>query len=260
VAGLRRGRGTRLRRIRTGWRQLQPADRQHRARPDQRNRIAPLLSLRDPSGRLSASSISIPTFYGTTNNRGISRACSVARRRRSLRACRPLAPQRNCGSLRNSAHCCGVYGQQTELGGDLDARPWSAGIITPIDISMVGPMARYTEDLDLPLHALAGPDLLKQAAWRVELPPPRHRRLSELRVDVWASSPLPGSTPASPISLIALSTPSCAPGPRFDDTARPEIDDEEHQRLFMLLLRAATASRMRDGDLSCNALLSLIQG
>jgi hypothetical protein len=31
-----------------------------------------------------------------------------------------------------------------------------------------------------------------------------------------------------------------------NDVARPGIDDEEHHRLFMLLLRAATASRMRD--------------
>jgi hypothetical protein len=34
------------------------------------------------------------------------------------------------------------------------------------------------------------------------------------------------------------------------DAARPGIDDEEHHRLFMLLLRAATAPRMRDEDFS----------
>jgi hypothetical protein len=51
-------------------------------------------------------------------------------------------------------------------------------------------MARYAEDLDLALCAPAGPDLLQQAAWRGELLPPRHRRLGEFRVAVWASSPL----------------------------------------------------------------------
>jgi len=62
----------------------------------------------------------------------------------------------------------------------------------PTDISVVGPMARHADDLDLALRALAGPDLLQRAAWRVELPPPRRRRrrLGEFRVAVWASSPL----------------------------------------------------------------------
>jgi hypothetical protein len=59
-----------------------------------------------------------------------------------------------------------------------------------------------------------------------ELPPPRHRRLGEFRVAVWASSPLCRiDTSVSKLSV--------------DDAARPGIDDEEHHRLFMLLLRAA---------------------
>ena len=37
-------------------------------------------------------------------------------------------------------------------------------------------------------------------------------------------------------------------GATVDDAARPGIADEEHHRLFMLVLRAATASRMRDED------------
>ena len=35
-------------------------------------------------------------------------------------------------------------------------------------------------------------------------------------------------------------------GATVDDAARPGIADEEHHRLFMLVLRAATASRMRE--------------
>jgi hypothetical protein len=62
------------------------------------------------------------------------------------------------------------------------------GIMTPTDISVIGPMARHAKDLDLALRALAGPDLLQRTAWRVELPPPRRRRLGEFRVAVWSSS------------------------------------------------------------------------
>jgi amidase len=64
------------------------------------------------------------------------------------------------------------------------------GVMTPTDISVFGPMARHAEDLDLALRAVAGPDQLQRAAWRVELPPPRRRRLGEFRVAAWASSPL----------------------------------------------------------------------
>jgi amidase len=38
--------------------------------------------------------------------------------------------------------------------------------MTPTDISVVGPMARHAEDLDLALRALAGPDLLQGAEWK----------------------------------------------------------------------------------------------
>jgi amidase len=45
----------------------------------------------------------------------------------------------------------------------------------------------------------------------------------------------------------AIDAIHCA-GSLVDDAARPGIEDEAHHRLFMLLLRAATASRMRDED------------
>jgi amidase len=98
--------------------------------------------------------------------------------------------------LRNPAHYCGVYGHKPSWGVISTRGHAPPGIMTPTDISVVGPMARHAEDLDLALRVLAGPDLLQRMAWRVELPPPRRRRLG----------------------------------------------------LFMLLLRAATPSRMRDED------------
>jgi amidase len=152
------------------------------------------------------------------------------------------------GSLRNPAHYCGVYGHKPSWGLISTRGHGPPGIMTPIDISVVGPLARYAEDLDLALRALAGPDLLEQAAWRVELPPPRHRRLGEFRVAVWASSTLCRiDTSVSDLFDRAIDAVVRA-GATVDDRARPGICDEEHQRLFMLLLRAATASRMGDED------------
>jgi amidase len=152
------------------------------------------------------------------------------------------------GSLRNPAHYNGVYGHKPTSGLISTRGHAPPGIMTPTDISVVGPMARYAEDLELALRAVAGPDLLQQAAWRVELPPPRRRRLGEFRVAVWPSSPLCRiDTSVSDLFDRAMDAVARA-GASVDDAGRPEIDDEEHHRLFMLLLRAATASRMRDED------------
>jgi amidase len=94
------------------------------------------------------------------------------------------------GSLRNPAHYCGIYAHKPSWGLIPTRGHSPAGLLTPTDISVVGPMARHAEDLDLALRVLAGPDLLQQAAWRVELPAPRHRRPGDLRVAVWTNSPL----------------------------------------------------------------------
>jgi amidase len=94
------------------------------------------------------------------------------------------------GSLRNPARYSGVYGHKPTWGLISTRGHAPPGIMTPTDISVVGPMARHAEDLDLALRILAGPDLLQRTAWRVELPPPRRRRLGEFRVAVWPSSPL----------------------------------------------------------------------
>ncbi|HKM74096.1 MAG TPA: amidase [Stellaceae bacterium] len=152
------------------------------------------------------------------------------------------------GSLRNPAHYSGVYGHKPTWGLISTRGHAPPGIMTPTDISVVGPMARHAEDLDLALRALAGPDRLQQAAWRVDLPPPRRRRLGEFRVAVWASSSLCRiDTSVSDLFDRAIDAVVRA-GATVDDSARPGIEDEEQHRLFMLLLRAATASRMLDED------------
>ena len=139
------------------------------------------------------------------------------------------------GSLRNPAHYGGVYGHKPTWGLISTRGHAPPGIMTPTDISVVGPMARHAEDLDLALRALAGPDLLQRTAWRVVLPPPRHRRLGEFRVAVWASSRLCRiDNSVSDLFDRAINAIVRA-GAMVDGAARPGIDDEEHHRLFMLV-------------------------
>src|SRR5437764_665194 len=85
--------------------------------------------------------------------------------------------------------------------------------------------------------------LMLQASWRVELAPPRHRRLSDFRVGVWTRSPVSEIDASVQERFTAAATALRQAGASVDENSRPPFDDSEHQRLFMTLLRAATASR-----------------
>jgi amidase len=150
------------------------------------------------------------------------------------------------GSLRNPAYYCGVYGHKPSFGLIPTRGHGPPGVVTPTDISVVGPMARHAEDLALALGILAGPDLLQQAAWQVALPAPRARRLGDFRVAVWGSSPLTPIDDSVATAIDAAVAAIAKAGAVVDREARPGVTLEENQRLFMLLLRAATASRLTD--------------
>jgi len=154
------------------------------------------------------------------------------------------------GSLRNPGHYCGIYAHKPSWGLIPTRGHSPTGALTPTDISVVGPMARHAEDLALALRVLAGPDGPQQAAWRIELPPPRQRRLGDFRVALWTQSPLCEIDQSVAERFAVAATALRRAGAVVDERARAPIDDEEHHRLFMLLLRAATASRMRDEDFS----------
>ena len=152
------------------------------------------------------------------------------------------------GSLRNPAHYCGVYGHKPTWGLIPTRGHSPSGALTPTDISVVGPMARHAEDLELAMRVLAGPDALQQAAWRVELAPPRHRKLADFRVGVWMDSPLCEIDASVRSRMDAAIEAIGRAGGKVEREVHPALDDEEHDRLFMLILRAATASRLSDAD------------
>jgi amidase len=190
-------------------------------------------------------------IYGTTNNpwdlaRGPGgssggEAATLAAGMSALGAGSDIA-----GSLRNPAHYSGIYGHKPTWGLIPSRGHAPPGTVTPTDISVVGPMARSADDLALALGVLAGPDVLQAAAWRVALPAPRGRALKDFRVAVWLSSPQ-APVDAGVADAIQRAVDALArAGATVDERARPDFDEYEHLRLFMLLLRAATASRLTD--------------
>jgi amidase len=91
------------------------------------------------------------------------------------------------GSVRIPASYCGVFSHKPTFGvvsqrGYLDR---VGGGRIDADINVFGPLARSAPDLELLLGVLAGPNAEDAAAWRLQLPEPRHSQLSSYRIGAW---------------------------------------------------------------------------
>ncbi len=146
-------------------------------------------------------------------------------------------------SIRNPAHYCGVYGHKPTYGIVPTRGQALSGSFAPSDISVVGPMTRSAGDLAIGLEAMAGPDEIDGAGWRLELPAPRRKRLAEYRVALMLDDPNSEVDREVQDRLQALGDFLAKSGAHVSDTARPEIDTSEAQRIYIQLLRAATSGR-----------------
>src|SRR4029453_2368850 len=159
-------------------------------------------------------------------------------------------------SIRNPAHFCGVYGHKPTWGivpRAGQALPWQTA---PVDIDVVGPLARSAEDLSIALAAMAGPDEIEAAGWQLRLRPPRQKRLRDFKVAVMLE------TPEIPVDrevkdrLQALADFLGRGKAKVDDRARPAIDTREAFSVYVKLLRAATSDHQSDADFAKNAAIA----
>jgi len=95
------------------------------------------------------------------------------------------------GSIRTPAAWCGLYGHKPTYGivplrGHIPPPP---GILSPMDMGVVGPLGRSAADVALALDVVAGPDGADAVAWQLRLPPARHETLGGFRVGLWLDDP-----------------------------------------------------------------------
>src|SRR5207237_4996882 len=120
-------------------------------------------------------------------------------------------------SIRNPAHFCGVFGHKPTWGivpRTGQALPWQRA---PVDIDVVGPLARSADDLAVALSVMAGPEPIEAAGWQLRLRPPKAKRLRDFKVALMLDAP------DAPVHRTVQDRPP-APG-GFLGGQTPEVDD-----------------------------------
>jgi amidase len=190
-------------------------------------------------------------IYGTTNNPwdlsrvpGGSSGGSAAALAAGLTA---LEAGSDIGaSIRDPAHFCGVYGHKPTFGICPTNGQALPGIVAAQDITVVGPLARSADDLELALSVMAGPDEIEGRGMRLSLPVCRKRSLREFRVAVMLSAETAEVDRSVQDCIQTLAEFAAKAKAKVSDTARPEIDTADAHHVFIQLLRAATSRGQSD--------------
>ena len=146
------------------------------------------------------------------------------------------------GSIRIPAHFCGVYGHKPSLDlvsmAGFQPGPWDGSPGLPMDIAVVGPLARSAGDLRLALEALGGPDGDDARAWTWRLPAPRHTRLEGFRVGyVMDSADAPVSPDVGELYERTVSELGRA-GAKMERGWPSDLDLRQQMQLFAYLVAA----------------------
>lgn len=151
------------------------------------------------------------------------------------------------GSIRNPSHYCGVFGHKPTWN-LLPMRGHAlGGVLTPTDISVIGPLARSAHDLETVLQLLCVPDVIEARGVRIDLPA-LTEPTSTLRVAVWRTDPLCPVSAAVQARVDAVAQALAGQGARIDDTARPSFEAAHSHAVFQGLLHAAMSARTPDAE------------
>ena len=146
-------------------------------------------------------------------------------------------------SIRNPAHYCGIFGLKPTYGICPPRGQALPGRVAQSDISVIGPLARSADDLALALAAMAGPDEIDGAGYQLRLPPPRKRELRQFKIALMLDDACAEVDREVKDQLQRLADFLAKRKAKVSDKARPDIDTAHANRVYIMLLRAATAGR-----------------
>jgi amidase len=151
------------------------------------------------------------------------------------------------GSIRVPAHFCGVFGLKPTWGVVAPKGQSLPGSYAYADMSVIGPMARSADDLEIALNAMAGPDDIDGVAWKVDLPACGAASLKDFRIAVKLRDPHCEVETEYADKLQALVDALARCGATVKEV-EPKLDTARLHDMYILLLRAATSARTPDED------------
>jgi amidase len=160
------------------------------------------------------------------------------------------------GSIRVPAHFCGVYGHKPSLElvstAGHQPGPWDGSAGIPMDLAVMGPLARGARDLEMALRVLGGPNGPDAKAWTWRLPAPRRQQLKDFRIGyVMDDSLSPISSELGKVYDSMLSALS-KQGAKLERGWPPGLDPQAQFRTYLYLLFSllnADASREQRDEL-----------
>ncbi|MCH7742535.1 MAG: amidase [Proteobacteria bacterium] len=156
------------------------------------------------------------------------------------------------GSIRNPAHFCGVYGHKPTWGVVSDIGHATPGVVAPVDIAVVGPLARSAEDLALSMDIVAGANSLDRPGWQLNLPKPSKTKLSEYRVAIWPSDERAPVSQEIADRVQTLGDQLSKLGATVSDSARPDIDLTASFETYNSLLWGVMAAGLSEEEKAVN--------
>ena len=146
------------------------------------------------------------------------------------------------GSIRNPAHFCGVFGHKPTWNLLPPRGHAMPGILSPSDISVIGPLARSAEDLETAVRAMAGPDEIASRGTTLALPE-LAKAPGELKVAVWRDDAMARVDAAVSASVDAVAKALEGLGASVDYDARP-VESEHTHTVYQCLLQATMSARL----------------
>ena len=156
------------------------------------------------------------------------------------------------GSIRNPAAHCGLFGHKPTMGICSTLGHTLGNNLAPIDMLVIGPLARSADDLAISLSAIVGLDEIDTTGLKVSLPPARKKQLKEYRVSILVDDntvPLTRDIVALQQELADFLKSSKV---ELEIGERPSLDAEEAHRLYDIMLRATTSARQTDEEFDAN--------
>ena len=147
------------------------------------------------------------------------------------------------GSIRNPAHFCGLFGHKPTWNLIPPRGHALPGTLAAADLSVIGPLARSSRDLELALQVMAGPDEIQSNGLRVQLPR-LTKTTSELRVAVWEDDELAPVATSIRDRVRAVAETLSKLGANVESTARPDWSTEAMHNTYQCLLNATMTCRV----------------